>query len=30
VTADPVPFEHEPFIADTKTNAKGKKNKKAK
>jgi arylsulfatase A-like enzyme len=24
VTADPVPFEHEPFIADTKTNAKGK------
>jgi arylsulfatase A-like enzyme len=30
VTMDPVPFEHEPFIADTKTNAKGKKNKKAK
>ena len=30
VTADPVPFEHEPFIADNKTNAKGKKNKKAK
>jgi arylsulfatase A-like enzyme len=30
VTADPVPFEHEPFIADTKTNTKGKRNKKAK
>ena len=30
VTMDPVPFEHEPFIADTKTNTKGKKNKKAK